>query len=176
VILIGDFNARTGKLEDFISTDGNRHIQNLVQDDLDQTKRENFDNTVNSHGKHLLELCKNCDLRILNGRTKGDSLGEPTFHSKNGISTIDYVICDINLLKYIKFLVVKPPNYFSDHSQITFWIEMKDNTAKIFQDTPNTNFSKILPPQFIWENISDRIYTESLKLPDIQMKFQVPYK
>ncbi|CAB4039092.1 Hypothetical predicted protein [Paramuricea clavata] len=92
VILIGDFNARTGKLGDFISTDGNKHIQNLVQDDSYQTKRENFDNTVNSHGKHLLEICKNCDLRILNGRTKGDSLGKTTFHSKNGISTIDYVV------------------------------------------------------------------------------------
>ena len=86
VILIGDF-----KLEDFISTDGNKHIQNLVQDDSDQTKREHFDNTVNSHRKHL-EICKNCDLRILNGRTKGDSLGKTTFHSKNGISTIDYVV------------------------------------------------------------------------------------
>jgi hypothetical protein len=48
---------------------------------------------------------------------------------------------------------------------------MKDNADKILQDTPNTNFSKKLPaPQFIWENISDRTFTESLRLPDIGYK------
>jgi hypothetical protein len=49
---------------------------------------------------------------------------------------------------------------------------MKDNADKILQDTPNTIFYKKLQPQFIWENISDRTFTESLRLPDIQMKFQ----
>jgi hypothetical protein len=47
---------------------------------------------------------------------------------------------------------------------------MKDNADRILQDTPNTNFSKTLPPQFIWENISDRTFTESIRLPDIQMR------
>ena len=49
-------------------------------------------------GKRLIELCKNCNLRILNGQTKGDSLGQPTFHKKYGSSTIDYVICNTKLM------------------------------------------------------------------------------
>jgi hypothetical protein len=170
VILIGDFNARTSKLDDFVSTDGNKHIQNLTQDNSNETKRENFDNIINDHGKNLIEICKNCNMRILNGRTKGDSLGKPTFHSKNGISTIDYVICNISLLEHIKFLVVKPTNYFSDHSQITIWMNAKDNIDKTSEDV--SNFSRKLPNQFIWDNISNRTFIESLNLPEIQIKYQ----
>ena len=44
---------------------------------------QNFDNIVNDHGKQLLDLCKTCDLRILNGRSKGDTLGKFTFQTKN---------------------------------------------------------------------------------------------
>ena len=170
MILIGDFNARTSKLDDFVSTDGNKHIQNLTQDNSNETKRENFDNIINDHGKNLIEICKNCNMQILNGRTKGDSLGKPTFHSKNGISTIDYVICNISLLEHIKFLVVKPTNYFSDHSQITIWMNAKDNIDKTSEDVPN--FSRKLPNQFIWDNISNRTFIESLNLSEIQIKYK----
>jgi hypothetical protein len=46
------------------------------------------------------------------------SLGKPTFHNKNGINTIDYAICDANIIDNINYFIVKPPNYLSDHSQI----------------------------------------------------------
>ena len=53
---------------------------------------------------------------------------------------------------------------------------MKDNTDKILQDTPNTNFSKKLPPGSIYSGkiflIEPLGFTERLRLPDIQMKFQ----
>ncbi len=92
MLLIGDFNTITGKLKDFIETDGNEYIQNLNPDFSYNSKRQN------NHGKRLIELCKNCNLRILNGQTKGDSLGQPTFHKKYGSSTIDYVICNTKLM------------------------------------------------------------------------------
>ena len=53
------------------------------------TQRNSFDNELNSHGKRLLEICKSADLRILNGRVSGDSLGGVTFHGKNGVSVVD---------------------------------------------------------------------------------------
>jgi hypothetical protein len=37
-------------------------------------------------------------MRILNGLTNGDSLGRPSFHSKNGTSSVDYIICNQNLI------------------------------------------------------------------------------
>ena len=40
--------------------------------------RKNFDQHLNEHGKLLLEICKSLDMRILNGRCKGDSFGRIT--------------------------------------------------------------------------------------------------
>ena len=148
------------------------NLNYLINPDFSyNSKRENFDK-INNHGKCLTELCKNCNLRILNGRTKGDSLGQPTFHNKYGTSTIDYVICNTKLINDIKSLVVQEPSYLSDHSQITTWLNIKHDTDLISTDTPNHNFSNQLPSQFIWENISSRAYTDKLKSPDIQIKFQ----
>jgi hypothetical protein len=65
-------------------------------------KTDNFDNTTNNHGLQLINLCKNNDLRILNGRTKGDSLGRPTFHGNNSTSTVDYIICSQELLQNVR--------------------------------------------------------------------------
>lgn len=133
VLLIGDFNARTGKLKDFIVPDGNKYIKNLSPDIYHKSIRENFDNKINNHGKRLIEICKNCNLRILNGRIKGDSLGKPTFHNKYGTSTIDYAICNTELINNIKFLVVQEPSYLSDHSQITTWLNIKNDTDLFFK-------------------------------------------
>jgi hypothetical protein len=55
------------------------------------------------------------DLRILNGRTKGDSFGRATFHGNNGISAVDYIICDQELFEKTKYFVVKhlyPPHTY----------------------------------------------------------------
>ena len=46
--------------------------------------RKNFDQHLNDHGKILLEICKSLDIRILNGRCKGDSFGKITFHGQHG--------------------------------------------------------------------------------------------
>ena len=58
------------------------------------SQRNSFDNNINNHGKRLLEICRSADLRILNGRVSGDSLGRATFHGKAGISVVGYAICD----------------------------------------------------------------------------------
>ena len=88
------------------------------------TKRQNFDNIVNDHGKQLLDLCKTCDLRILNGRSKGDTLGKFTFHSINGISTVDYIIVGHDLFTGVD----KTPN--TEHS-VTFRNILEHEKIKI---------------------------------------------
>ena len=40
VMLIGDFNARTSKLEDFVSTEGNKHVYQFNQDKFNKKKQE----------------------------------------------------------------------------------------------------------------------------------------
>ena len=71
VLLIGDFNAIIdfnaifNDIKDFIVPDGNKYIKNLSPDIYHKSIRENFDNKINNHGKRLIEICKNCNLRIL---------------------------------------------------------------------------------------------------------------
>ena len=64
------------------------------------TQRNSFDNELNSHGKRLLEICKGADLRILNGRVSGDSLGRVTFRGKNGVSVVDYAVIILTMIFY----------------------------------------------------------------------------
>lgn len=40
VMLIGDFNARTSKLEDFVSSEGNKHVYQFNQDKFNKKKQE----------------------------------------------------------------------------------------------------------------------------------------
>ena len=57
-MLVGDFNARTGKLNDFIPYEGDQHIPGPTQNNNNKMTIENFDNTINDHGKILIEICK----------------------------------------------------------------------------------------------------------------------
>ena len=101
IVLARDFNARTGKENDFITDESGTFIPGEeIPPPPNLTKRQNFDNIVNDHGKQLLDLCKTCDLRILNGRSKGDTLGKFTFHPINGISTVDYIIVSHDLFGF----------------------------------------------------------------------------
>lgn len=123
IILMGDFNSRTGKYCDTVSQEGNNVITN-DQSELafQSTQRNSFDNVLNSHGKTLLEICKNLDLRIINGRVHGDTLGRPTFRGENGTSVINYLICDQSTFLNVTSFVVKQPCYLSDHSAIVAWL------------------------------------------------------
>ena len=71
-MLAGDFNARTGKANDFIDVDNCNRIPgyNIPSPFISLPSGQNFDNNINDHGKHLLELCKSCDLRILSAGQK----------------------------------------------------------------------------------------------------------
>ena len=81
--------------------------------------RKKLDNYVNNHGKLLLEICKSLDLRILNGRLRGDSFGRITFRGYRGISTVDYIIVSHELFDEFDSFTVQQPTLFSDHAQLT---------------------------------------------------------
>ena len=95
ILIQGDFNAYTYTTPDFIEIDDslypNSDDKNYVIDTF--TPRNNFDHkNPNKNGKLLLDLCKECGIRILNGRTSGDLFGKLTCHKYNGSSTVDYAV------------------------------------------------------------------------------------
>ena len=171
-ILLGDFNGRTSTLEDFVSKDGNNYINDLSNDSLQPKNRLNFDNTTNNHGLQLINICKNTDIRILNGRTKGDSLGRPTFHGNNGTSIIDYAICNQETFQSVNNFVVKPPTYLSDHSQIIAWVDINKNLPERETNLPKPEWTPLhkLPLQFDWSENSKINFRQTLKSPEIQRK------
>ena len=79
LVLIGDFNSRTGQNPDFIEKDSSQindfdGVDLLPPDYVTDTelKRVNQDCIINSHGNKLLDLCLSSRLCILNGRFLGD--------------------------------------------------------------------------------------------------------
>ena len=94
--LLGDFNARTGLLDDFLDVEdvltdqtGLGFCNDVFDtcstiDGLDiQTPRYNCDVHVNNNGKSVIDMCQSFDLRIVNGRKGEDqSVGKYTCFNK----------------------------------------------------------------------------------------------
>ncbi len=131
---MGDLNARTGREAAYISSDGDKYINSshtYQQKRLTKT-RQNYDNTVNTHGKQVLQLCKSLGLYIVNGRTKGDSLGRLTYCSYLGSSTVDYTITDLDQSQ-INYFTVMPQLPLSDQSHRPQSEQVRESSA-IFRE------------------------------------------
>ena len=75
-IIMGDLNGRTSTEADFIHEKHDAHspMQDICHYEPDvPLQRNNADlNPTDGHGKLILSMCKNLQVRILNGRTAGD--------------------------------------------------------------------------------------------------------
>lgn len=164
LVLMGDFNARTGSLNDFVELDQLSRVDNDLlpsnyTEDIDLPFRENVDQIVNDQGKQLLHMCIESKLRILNGRILGDSLGYNTYFGPRGSSTIDYFIVSEDLFSDFDFINVCPPNELSDHSVI--WCGMKMDATYEINDESGT-VHDTLPGKFIVDEHTKQKYIESL--------------
>lgn len=86
IILAGDFNARTGSIDDFVDVEDKVFtecdIDLISNEDLNTrgdlnnqgicTVRSNADRNVNNNGLNLIEICRSFNLKIMNGRFGGD--------------------------------------------------------------------------------------------------------
>ena len=166
ILLMGDFNARTGKYSDSVCHEGN----NIIVNDQSEysycpIRRNSYDNELNSHGKRLLDICRSADLKILNGRVSGDTLGRATFHGRNGISVVDYAICDQDILSNVAHFVVKQPCSLSDHSSIITWLNINTNISELEPSHESTRLSR-LPIQFLWEKDSAPKFKDISRSPN----------
>ena len=83
------------------------------------------DHVIDSQGKLILALCKTSSLRILNGRTAGDTTGKFTRYPSNLCdkpSVIDYALCSVPLLEDVITFSVLPFSGLSDHCCIALKI------------------------------------------------------
>ena len=158
-IIMGDLNGRTSTEAAFIHEEHDAHspMQDICHYEPDvPLQRSNADlNPTDEHGKFILSMCKNLQVRILNGRTAGDRWGVPTrypLHRKEKPSVIDYGICSARLLPKLNSFYVLPHTILSDHCCISLSLSTKYHVDT--QD-PNTDLANTKEqttyPKFQWE-------------------------
>ena len=149
LLLTGDFNSRTGLLNEIMILE--------VQDDILDTSHFNYPNIIeifkslkvplnrankdtktNNNGRKLVEMCKLHELCFMNGRIGSDkNIGDFTCA---GASTVDYMICTPDLLQNIQDYTVDIfDSMLSDkHSPINVSINLDPDTLNISNSNVTT--------------------------------------
>lgn len=125
VMIMGDLNAHINKDDkDYILNDSDHIIDdflpgNYEADSIHKLRNTELHQKTNEYGRSVLDLCCEAQLRILNGRTIGDSMGKITYHNYIGASIDDYCLCSSNFLQNIASFSIKEFDpVYSDHCQI----------------------------------------------------------
>ncbi|CAG2212946.1 unnamed protein product [Mytilus edulis] len=144
VCLLGDFNAHTGKKDDFVEM--NHYVSESVQldkeikqnfdfVDLDAlgicTKRSSLDKSVDNYGNRLLLLCKDLNLLIANGRLfKDKNIGALTCKES---TVVDYCIMSPELFTNILDFEILPydPMLSDVHNAIYIEMSSKDTCMPV---------------------------------------------
>ena len=108
-LVVGDMNARTGTSAT-VSANNDLVIQQLIEGtfpkDATHPKRNSKDSTLNERGKQLIDFGCEWNLKILNGASVGDLLGDWTCYRYNGNSVIDYMMASHSLQDHISYFKV----------------------------------------------------------------------
>jgi hypothetical protein len=142
VVLISDFNARTGDFQTNTHQSPNSRISK--------------DTKVNSYGLKLMSLCSAFDFKICNGSLAPDIvLGNCTCHVVNGSSCVDYAIVSQSLAQQtIAFQVDEfELETLSDHCPIAHFLSLVKNSRSshrssrnLAQDLSNDIISRSMTP------------------------------
>ncbi|KAK3084099.1 hypothetical protein FSP39_008163 [Pinctada imbricata] len=174
--LIGDFNARTGNLSDYVELDDD--IVEIINNGYDEDFREilfDYKNLIysniplkrcsqdkgrpNSFGYKLIDFCTRCNLYIANGRIGQDrDVGKTT---SNECSLIDYLIISSNFFKVMNEFEIDDfnPLYSDVHNLLHFCISMnvihkeKDNNYQRDNGTIRSKWKMSKSDKFV-ENLN----------------------
>ena len=107
------------------------------------------------HGRRLIELCQSTSFILGNGRLHNDrGIGDYTFHSRIGSSTVDYVLLYSPDIKYITKFEIEEITEFSDHCGISFSVqcneeELSDSNNNVNPQTMYIVFDETKVDRFI---------------------------
>ena len=189
VYITGDFNAQTARIRDFTCTDASLDkYLDLDQQTIDYFDQESFlltnnilvdrasqDNKINNVGYRLVDICKNNNLYILNGRYGQDKgIGKYTFRDQ---SVIDYSITSpkgLNLLT--DFEVQELDRIFSDgHSLLQMSLKfhasdaLRNNASPTPEGKQECNKKEQNPQKFCkWNQQTSNLFNENIN--DIKLQ------
>ena len=163
MLILGDFNGRTGEEKDYIELDDN--IYTPVPDSYRTYEpvpsRCNSDQgKVCENGKRLIELCKSSDFVILNGRKIGDTIGNRTCFKYNGSSVVDYAIVNRRLWADILYFKVHDKvEEISDYCPIFLFLAQN---VKLKADGVKKKKCKVTtaPQKVIWTAEQEQFFRE----------------
>ena len=160
---IGDWNARTGNLQDYISTRNMVNLPLFMANNSEGTRRLSIDKKVNAHGKKLIDLCKISGFEIQNGRI-ADNSNVFTCFRYNGQSCVDYLLSNREHSHLITDFKVQPRTVDSDHCALTFSLPRKDilesGTHNLSQDNKQEN------TRYKWDQSRCSNYHTNLSKPE----------
>ena len=163
IILLGDFNSRSGEKPDYVFidelisehcglnelVDENNAIVNSFSINNLPLHRVNADKVVNSYGTQMIEFCKATSLFILNGRF-GDNVQNSKFTCKDR-SNIDYCVSSLHALNVIhNFEISDFNNLFSDvHSALL--LDIKTDLKVKGNSSPSNSQGAISESIKLWD-------------------------
>ena len=131
-----DFNARKGFLDDTVGP-CNLHFSDLEDESLNTNACKFpwvcFKGYDNTYGKVLSNLCITNKLCFLNGRTRGDRLGNFTCFTYSGASIVDYAVVVHDVFENIIYF---PLTLLSNYCYISFALK----TTTFTTDSSGDNF------------------------------------
>ena len=158
VIIMGDLNARIGNKDNTLNKKLNEDLGHLLPSEKESYKSQNrssCDNAVNTAGRKLIKLCNNYNLRVANGQTPGDRLGNYTCFNNGGASVVDYLLMEDSLNDNILNFIVLPPEFDSKHAPITTTFKtpkLSTEERKLFN----------LPKSYKWDNNRKEVFQSLL--------------
>ena len=167
--MLGDFNARIAEVPDYIINDDNTFVDVPVDyvTDSGNTMRNNSDHCRNAFGNKLVELCRMSEIRIINGRKFGDTMGKKTCFQWNGCSTVDYMLADVATLPRVQTFHVKNLiPHVSDHCPISAIINLEIPIEVVTK----TEGVLSAPKKIRWDDTSKRIFATKLLSPQTKTK------
>ena len=148
-VLLGDFNSRTGNLD------------NLSQNNTIE-KRHSLDQKIDTHGRNLIALCNDFNFGILNGRFGNDkNIGQFTCMKTVGSSVVDYIIVSTSLFPFIlDFYVDSYDSCMSDvHLPLVATIKIESELIKT-NDCVGPKY-ETLKFRSTWENEKKKDFKEA---------------
>ena len=195
ICLIGDFNSRTGTLNDFlcfedcisketgidmIGSDVCVSRQNLDALGI-ETSRFNQDKTVNNNGRRLIEMCRSVDVTIANGRLGSDrGIGSFTCQKTNGCSVVDYVVLSQVLMPLVQVFKIHDydPCLSDVHCLIQLTLECpatdlitqnsSSNVHVSDKDESMCAFDSVSCSRLIWDSSRSIEYKDNFIVEDIE--------
>ena len=184
IILIGDFNSRTGMFSKYVFEPNTIFepflpVYEISADEYTNIPdRRTSDHVLDGFGQRLVQICTAAKLIILNGRLGSDLL-EASWtcvkKSKEGAivggSIVDYAICSSTLFKkMVNFLVMK--DVAEDMSRHSPLLVTMNFGATYGQDTVMEQRFEACTKKFHWNDAHEALFQQRLTSPESSAKIR----